>query len=193
MANVQHSALTDPNIHEPKGIASASSGQVYVANGSGSGSWLTQPGHAYGELSISNGLTAFTLASASATSKLNPTGAWTSTIYQNVTPSAANGQITITTTGVYKLDLWVIFNTASLASGTAYYFYYAVNGTPSTRTAYVKKTTNNVDCLHVSAAGLTSLTSGDVLSIYVSGDATSSGTNITVTEAGFTLFLIDPS
>lgn len=34
-----HSSLTDPNIHEPKGASTASDGQVYVANGSGSGTW----------------------------------------------------------------------------------------------------------------------------------------------------------
>lgn len=39
MANVQHASLTDPELHEPKGVASATSGQVYVANGSGSGTW----------------------------------------------------------------------------------------------------------------------------------------------------------
>lgn len=39
MANVNHSTLTDPYLHEPKGVASASTGKVYVANGSGSGDW----------------------------------------------------------------------------------------------------------------------------------------------------------
>jgi len=39
MADVQHSALTDPELHEPKGASTATSGQVYVANGSGSGTW----------------------------------------------------------------------------------------------------------------------------------------------------------
>jgi hypothetical protein len=42
MANVNHSTLTDPFLHEPKGIATASSGQVYVANGSGSGTWTNK-------------------------------------------------------------------------------------------------------------------------------------------------------
>jgi len=37
MATVQHSALTDPNIHEPKGVSTAAAGKVYVANGAGSG------------------------------------------------------------------------------------------------------------------------------------------------------------
>lgn len=40
MANVNHSTLTDPYLHEPKGVASASSGEVYVSNGSGSGTWV---------------------------------------------------------------------------------------------------------------------------------------------------------
>lgn len=40
MANVEHSALTDPNIHEPKGIVSAADKAIYVANGSSSGNWV---------------------------------------------------------------------------------------------------------------------------------------------------------
>ena len=43
MANVEHSVLTGSALHEPKGAAAASSGQTYVANGSGSGTW--QPIH----------------------------------------------------------------------------------------------------------------------------------------------------
>lgn len=43
MANVEHSSLTGSALHEPKGVAAASSGEAYVANGSGSGTW--QPIH----------------------------------------------------------------------------------------------------------------------------------------------------
>lgn len=39
MPNIEHSVITDPNIHEPKGITSATASQVYVANGAGSGVW----------------------------------------------------------------------------------------------------------------------------------------------------------
>lgn len=35
----EHSAITDPNIHEPKGVAVASAGSNYIADGAGSGSW----------------------------------------------------------------------------------------------------------------------------------------------------------
>lgn len=34
-----HSALTGADLHEPKGASTATSGQAYLANGSGSGSW----------------------------------------------------------------------------------------------------------------------------------------------------------
>jgi hypothetical protein len=39
MANVDHSAITDPNIHEPKGVASATANTIYEADGAGSGAW----------------------------------------------------------------------------------------------------------------------------------------------------------
>ncbi|CAB4170045.1 hypothetical protein UFOVP1528_44 [uncultured Caudovirales phage] len=39
MANVAHSSLTGANLHEPKGVATATVDQVYQADGAGSGAW----------------------------------------------------------------------------------------------------------------------------------------------------------
>lgn len=39
MPNIEHSAVTDPYIHEPKGASTATAGQVYIADGAGSGNW----------------------------------------------------------------------------------------------------------------------------------------------------------
>ena len=39
MPTVEHSTLSTTDLHEPKGIAGASADEVYVADGSGSGSW----------------------------------------------------------------------------------------------------------------------------------------------------------
>lgn len=36
---VQHKDLTGADLHEPKGVSGATTGQVYVANGAGSGTW----------------------------------------------------------------------------------------------------------------------------------------------------------
>ena len=41
MANVAHSTLTGADLHEPKGVAAAAANTIYVANGSGSGTWTT--------------------------------------------------------------------------------------------------------------------------------------------------------
>ena len=39
MANINHSSRTDPELHEPKGVATAANGTVYKATGTGSGVW----------------------------------------------------------------------------------------------------------------------------------------------------------
>ena len=36
---ISHALIDDPEIHEPKGVSMASVGQVYVADGAGSGDW----------------------------------------------------------------------------------------------------------------------------------------------------------
>ena len=193
MANIQHAVLTDPQLHEPKGVSTAASGKVYRANGSGSGVWVFPSGHAYGELFIDNGVTAQTLPAASAKAKLNPTGEWTTNGNANVTLSAANGTITILQGGEYQLNFWVSFTTASATSQAKYNFHYAVDGVPSARKMVVAKYSNGADTLNCSAIGYASLSANSVVSIYVGGDATTSSTAITVLEAGLSLSLIDPA
>jgi len=39
MPDVQHNTLSGSELHEPKGIDSASAGEVYVADGSSGGAW----------------------------------------------------------------------------------------------------------------------------------------------------------
>lgn len=39
MANLEHKLIADPNIHEPKGAATAATGAVYTSDGAGSGTW----------------------------------------------------------------------------------------------------------------------------------------------------------
>ena len=193
MANIQHAVLTDPQLHEPKGVSTAASGKVYRANGSGSGVWVFPSGHAYGEIYIAAGVTTQTLPAASATAKLNPTGEWTANGNANVTLSASNGTITVLEGGEYQLNFWVSFTTASAAAQAKYNFHYAVNGVPSARKVIVAKYTNGADTLHCAVTGYANLADNDVVSIYVNGDGTTSSTAITVLEAGLSLSLIDPA
>ena len=47
-AIVQHSTLTDPNIHEPKGASSAAAGAVLTADGAGNTSFVVPASGIYG-------------------------------------------------------------------------------------------------------------------------------------------------
>jgi len=190
MPNVAHANLTGANLHEPKGIATATASKVYVSNGSGSGTWQYPGGQAYGELYIVGGTTAFTLAAASAYTRLDPGTDWQANGVNLATLDATDGEIIITVPGVYRMEFWCNFTTAAIASGTKYNFKYATNGVTSSRTITVQKITNSTDSLHIAASGISTFAANDVLSIYAGGDATSSGTNITVTQAGFSIVLL---
>lgn len=181
---IQHKLIADADLHEPKGVASAASGKVYQANGSGSGTWVYPPGKAHAEIYIDAGATAQTLSGSSAYAKLNPGTEWTAGVSNVLTVSAANGTITLTEAGTYMVNFWCQFSTAAIANGTLYNFKYNLDGTNSSRTLSVSKFSNGADKLHISATGLVTATANQVLSIYVGGDATSSSTAITVIEAG---------
>lgn len=49
-----HKDLTGSELHEPKGVASASANTAYIANGSGSGTWKKIPGDAFDTANIFN-------------------------------------------------------------------------------------------------------------------------------------------
>ena len=181
---IQHNLITDPDIHEPKGVAAATIGKVYVSDGAGSGSWQYPPGKAHGEIYIDAGATSQTLSAASAYAKLNPTGEWTAGVSNVLTLGAGTGTITLTQAGTYMINFWCQFSTAAIANGTVYNFKYNLSGTSSGRTLTVSKFSNGSDKLHISATGLVTATAGQTLSMYVGGDATSSSTAITVIEAG---------
>lgn len=183
---IQHKLIADADLHEPKGIASAVTGKVYVSNGSGSGAWEYPSGKVHGEIYIDAGATSQTLSAGQAYAKLNPTGEWTAGVSSVLTLSGTNGTITLSEAGTYLVNFYAQFTCAALASGTTYNFKYNLSGTNSTRTISVQKFSNGADKLHVSALGLVTATAGQVLSIYAGGDATSSSTAITINEAGLT-------
>ena len=123
---IQHNIITDPDLHEPKGVSSASAGTIYKANGTGSGSWdypiigqdtalegqvfesdgagsgtwKYPPAKGHAEIYINAGATVHTLSSASQYTKLNPGTEWTnSTFVEVLTEDAANGEIVLSQAG----------------------------------------------------------------------------------------------
>lgn len=73
-----HSVLTDPNLHEPKGISTATAGRMYVSDGAGSGSWLHIP-TGWGYYQDSGAAQAFNTTDAKI--RINGLGLLTNTTY----------------------------------------------------------------------------------------------------------------
>jgi hypothetical protein len=72
MADVNHNTLTDPYLHEPKGISTALAGQLYVADGSGSGTWVENSRIFGGYLTFSTG-SPYAHSVTTSDTALNPT------------------------------------------------------------------------------------------------------------------------
>lgn len=128
---VAHSSITDPNIHEPKGAAAATTKQVYVANGAGSGVWqkienqnldgissdpaagyfLVSDGSggfsfapaAHGSIYFSNFGAPYTLAATTAYQKVAPTT--TADGGSVVVTEGTNARLTYTGVGSIHLDI----------------------------------------------------------------------------------------
>ena len=73
MATVNHSTLTDPFLHEPKGIAAASADRVYIANGSGSGVWTPLARYVNGYVAFDATTPAYQHSVTTSFTALNPT------------------------------------------------------------------------------------------------------------------------
>lgn len=112
MTNKAHSTLTGSDLHEPKGVASATSGQVYISNGSGSGVWT--------DTAATIGASAFTTGDLKPTFKLTADSGWIMCDDGTIgdISSGATTLASATTSSLYTL-LWNNFaNTeAAVSSG----------------------------------------------------------------------------
>lgn len=112
MANVAHASLTGAELHEPKGISTAALGEVYVANGSGSGSWANV------------GTSSFTGMIADFTTPVVPSG-WLEcdgSVVSTTTYAALYGVMTVQTSGTRISANPIITSISSTASMRAGYY-----------------------------------------------------------------------
>lgn len=116
MANVNHSTLTDPYLHEPKGVAAASSGDVYIANGSGSGSWKQGHNHADAYLAFDAVTPAYTHSATTSFTVINPTLVSSSANGFSIT-NTPNARITYTGTNNVSSNIHISIST-SQSTGT---------------------------------------------------------------------------
>lgn len=172
MADVEHNALTDPELHEPKGAAAATAGQVYVADGAGSGAFQGI-GISYSQGFLNGNSTVTTISGTGAGNevRVNTGGSWSDVPgLSNNFSADVNGRITYDGTK----DIFALVNfTFSINQGSAaakvYTFQVAVNGTvvPS---SLMEVSTDGTNDDYVTGHSIVNLTNGDYVEIYVRND-----------------------
>ena len=189
-----HSSLTDPELHEPKGCSVANTGDVYVATGTGSGSWKSMG--AYGSLGIDSTSTNTSFAlTAAADSTLNTNtdytvvnavGLWIAEITDGLTVDASTGRITATKAGIYDINFAFTYYIASTGSYEVG-FKCGINGVPINRKIVTTSSGNSQIKTLTSPNHLVSLNVGDYLNIYIAINTTAT---VVLTDSCFAVQLV---
>lgn len=158
---VEHSAITDPDIHEPKNVSTASAGRYYRADGAGSGAW--KPIHAYGEMYRQAGTDSVAIDSANVFHVLDSRVVWThdSLMLENVTFDSFF--LTTTIAGDYRLSADVSFRGDSTPAVWAFSF--ALDDSTLAKVQTVEQLDSKVQNVHLEA--FASLDSSETVKLQV--------------------------
>ena len=195
---IEHSSITDPQVHEPKGASSASEGTAYVSDGNGSGSWKTvwtpedaQP--KFAEMRIITGTSQVTL-SAAVDPTLNTksdyakyTGDWQQGNSNGSVVIFDTDKLLITEDGFYQYDY---FASVELIGGGAQNERFALKTSVDDTqlglndSKVIIQADFGGDIRNVSASGITSFEAGDSVSLWVAAE---SGVTVLINEAAMAL------
>ena len=184
MVQVQHKNLTGSNLHEPKGIASATANKVYVSNGSGSGSWQVLPEESIDTTGVTDGAMLVVTSAVPTWTETVSFNKLALTMYFPDIGTAASRHVVCPFDGVIT-DIWTVIDATIAGANTVFTF--KINGvtiTDGTITiAYSGSQAGDVDTCQPSALNV--LTAGEA--IRASSDGGTSSTNVGATIT----FLID--
>ena len=183
MANVNHNTLTDPYLHEPKGVSTAITGQVYVANGTGSGTWKQLHNYINGYLPFDSTTPAYTHSVTTSFTALNPTfsvsvaDGWTGL-------SSPNARLKYTDTAdtVASVNFTLSFKNASGTSRDVEFIFYK-NGTPLNG-GHTIATALNGEWKVLTLTDIGEFSTDDYLEVFVKG---SSSFSLLVAAASLTV------
>ena len=178
---VQHVDITDPDLHEPKGVSTALIGQAYIADGAGSGTWsdfartlLGAQGYAEANATataVAAVDTALAVALGTTVAEVGATGFTVSTA----------GLITYTGDKTGYVQVTANFSAAPAALGV-FKFTFAKNGTVLPA-SFTKVTYPNTTAKESSVSCVVSLAENDTLQLFVE-NKTDDG-DITVTDISY--------
>ena len=170
MADIEHVDIQDPQIHEPKGILSANAGEVYVADGALSGTWISTEvlkNIQYGGI-YSVETDAILIGTIGTTAK-KLEGFSSNMSFFGVVPDATNHQIVVTDAGDYSISLSSTFHPIAVGDAGHYELHVRVNGVESFIGGHTEVTAADF-ATNIPCHGILSLAASDILTVWIESD-----------------------
>ena len=191
---VQHVDITDPYIHECKGVDAATSGMIQIADGLGSATWtlVTQ----YGGMCFHDG---------DGTTEINNIGTTAQKITAfdanmpstGVTPdSATDNDLTIPFSGTYAVNFSACLATVAAGDAGDYNIRLRVNGSePSSpgNLGVQRSFSGSGDLGSMGFFGFIDLTANDLLTVWIESDEAGDTDDLGVHELQFWAYLVKRS
>lgn len=188
MPDIQHNVLAGSELHEPKGIAGASSGEVYIADGVGSGAWSSADSTiTHGNL-YSIDTDAVSISGIGTTAK-KLEGFSHDGPSSGVTPANASDQMTIGSAGNYYVNFSISFSTTATADAGTYEFRVRVDGA-ETVIGLRREMSGSNDTGSGSASGLLVLAANEVVTVYVESDEAGNTDDIDIDFCSLSVFKV---
>lgn len=170
----EHVSITDPNIHEPKGISTAAAKTVYEADGLGSGAWVKRE-FAHGSVAFINTTTPYTVTYPAAATKVAAVTFGSGGPFEMT--ESVDGRLTYTGTETRHFHIaYSVSLDQSAGANRDIELYVYKNGSVITNSTVITTTQTG---LKVSTAGHTDvmLNQNDYLEIYVKNKGASGNVN----------------
>lgn len=156
----EHSTMTDPELHEPKGVAAASDGQIYIADGSSSGDWRYLP---RGSFNYSDVGTGDTITTPTSYTLVAPTTAAMDSLRQVTQNDSGRLTYTGSTTLDFKISASITLKNSEATAQDVYFQVYK-NGSPINHEHVVSALTGNYSS--ISFEVYQSLSTSDYVEVY---------------------------
>ena len=178
-----HNTITDPNIHEPKGIASATIGQVYVSDGAGSGSWQNAPTIPHACIRTLEGDSQAVGTIGTTPITLPFTTAGPATV---LTADELNNRIVVNEAGDYFVSFQISFRTTAAGDAGLYKFRVLDDGV-ATPLIGVRQMSGSSDTDTISISGILAVGVSSVITVTVESDEVGGTDDIVVTSSSLTI------
>lgn len=193
-----HNILTGAELHEPKGVSTADSGTIYIADGAGSGEWKAGGGAVFGEMRVIQNAATQSLTIATDTTLNTPTdyvkvdsGIWTAGPLcpcGNVSFDETGSYLEVGVAGLYEVSFWSSFEIDTINTLTAFRFSLADSTSDLSQRKFMRLSGAAGDVGSISASGFAVLPVGAKVNLWV---AVNKSVDLTPIEAGLTVILLN--